>query len=277
MPRRVPSRLTSLTVLALAAWLMMACGSGSKPSAGEVPAPPTLAVTPTPTVTVVSPMELKSYRYRISLTVAGGALDRAVGAGSAPASPSASGTPGTSSFTIDINGEVVNPGREHSETKASLGFIQLSVERIEIAGNAWTRESGGEWKRATPGSTSPVALGTNVDISPARLFAEGGPTFTALNEQLGALPSAEDSVNGITAKRYDLTAPEFRTLFSGAEGLLPGDTQPVETTGSLWIGDNSKVPVRIRLSSTTPDGQPAFQMDMQLSDLNAPIEITPPA
>jgi hypothetical protein len=275
MPRTRPPRLAALAVLSLAAWLVIGCGSGS--SAGDVSVPPTLAVTPTPAPPIVSPAELKSYRYTIMLTVAGGVLGDAAGAATATGSPSATGTPAASPFTIDIAGEVVNPDRERSETRASLGFIQLSVERIEVAGSAWTRESGGEWKRATAGSTSSMALGTNVDISPARLFAEGGATFSTLNEQLGGLASTADSVNGIAARRYDLTATEFRTLFSGAEGLLPGDTQPVETTGSLWIGDDSKVPVRIRLNSTTPDGQPAFQMDMELSDLNAPIEIAPPA
>jgi hypothetical protein len=231
MPRTQPPGLaTALTALALAAGLAAACGS--HPSATPGPASPTPTAAAT-AVAVTSPGELKSYRYTIALTVAGGALGDGAGAAGA-ANPG--GTPAAgASFTIDIDGEVVNPGREHTLTKASLGFIQLSVERIEIGANAWTREAGGPWKRATPGSTSSVALGANVDISPARLFAEGGETFATLNEQLGALPSTEDDVNGIRARRYDLTAAEFHALFSSTEGLLPGDTQPVETTGSLWI------------------------------------------
>ena len=271
------SRAVVATALVLAGTLALAGCSGHGKSAPSTP-----AATPTPTPAVASPGDLKSYRYAIALTVAGGALGGVpTTAGQAPDTQAGAGTPAPSAtpatFTIDINGEVVNPDREHSETKARLGFIELTVERVEIGGTAWTREAGGAWKRATPGGSSAASLGANIDISPARLFAQNGATFTTLNKQLGELPSQEDAVDGMKARRYDLSADEFQRIFSGTEGLLPGDTRPVQTSGAVWIGDESHVPLRMRLDSRTTDGKPAFEMDMKLSDLNGNFAIAPPA
>lgn len=289
-PRRPLRRAApaALACVLAAAVLLSGCGSHH----ADVPAAPVSSFTPTPTQVVASPAALKSYRYAITLTVAAGALNDVTGANgqsrtahdrqatpTAAAGSAATATPTATPqpFKIDITGEVVNPNRQRSETKASLGFIQLTVDRVEIGTQAWTREAGGAWQQATPGASSPASLGTNVDISPARLFAQNGLTFAALNRELGSLPSTQDSVNGVQARRYDLTAEEFHRIFSSAQGLLPGDTQPVQTTGSVWIANATKVPVRLRLNSTSPDGKPAFQMDMTLSDLNGSLSIQPPA
>jgi len=264
---RRDSREPLLAVLLALALAGAACGAGD----GGERRPPTAAPTPAaprpPEVTALA--TLRSYRYHIELHAAGSALP--------PATTPAADTRATDTrFRIAIDGEVVNPDREHSRTKASLGFIELALERVQVGDRAWTRESGGEWKRATPGAPATLP-GGELDISPARLFAAGGATFAALNREIGGIESREDAVNGIPARRYDFTPEQFRRIFDSGEGLLPGDSRPVQTRGSLWVAADTRVPVRIHLTAATADGAPAFELDMTLSDLNAEITIQPPA
>ncbi|MDA0364602.1 MAG: hypothetical protein O3B31_03660 [Chloroflexi bacterium] len=251
-----------------------ACGGADTPasvSGPESTATAARAATAVPDALLVSPAVLSSYRYEIALHIAGGALADTT-AGAATATPTDLAGAG---FTINIEGAVVNPDREHAQTKASLGFIELALERIQIGDRAWTRESGGEWKVATAGSSSP-AIGGELDISPARIFAEGGSALVALNKELRGRDYVADDVNGLVARRYELNAEQFRAAFGGAQGLLPGDSQPLDTIGTLWVAEDSRVPIRIQLTSRDSTGEPAFEMDLTLTDLNDGITIDPP-
>ena len=284
-PARRRRRMRSATRLAaLSAALVVigvtGCGGGDQPepapaAASPAAASPTAAAAAATAIAlppvIVSPDVLTSYRYAIALHVAGSPLEDASGAAATATPADLSGA----TFTITIEGEVVNPDRERARTKASLGFIELALERIQIGDRAWTREVGGEWKTATPGASSPV-IGGDLDISPARIFAEHGSAFVALDAELRALAFTEDEVDGLTARRYELSPEQFRSMFGGEAGLLPGDSQPLDARGTLWIAEDSRLPVRIQLTSTDAEGKPAFEMDLTLTDLNASITIEPP-
>lgn len=269
---------SALGVNAIAAIALLlvaaACSGGDEPAATagpQVGATAAATATGAPDAVLKSPGLLSSYRYEIALHVAGGALAD-VNGDAATATPTDIAGAG---FTITIEGAVVNPDREQAQTTASLGFIELALERIQIGDRAWTRETGGEWTVATAGSASP-AIGGELAISPARIFAEGGTAVVALNQELRGREYVPDSINGLSARRYSLSAEQFRTVFGGERGLLPGDSQPLDTLGTLWIAEDSRVPLRIVLTSTDDQGQPAFEMDLTLTDLNDGITIVPP-
>lgn len=270
--RRRASAVAIATAAALASLLATAaCSGGDTPdpaSSPEATATAAQAATAVPEALFISPAILRSYRYEIALHIAGGALEDPTGAAATTTPTDLAGA----GFTINIEGEVVNPDREHARTKASLGFIELALERIQVGDRAWTRESGGEWKVATAGSSSP-AIGGELDISPARIFAEGGSALVALNKELRGRDYVADDVHGLVARRYELNAEQFRAVFGGAQGLLPGDSQPLDTVGTLWVAEDSRVPIRIQLTSIDGHGEPAFEMDLTLND---GITIDPP-
>jgi hypothetical protein len=260
----------------MAALLLAACGGDAEPPAADAsPTAPALVTptatatpTPTPTPSVTSPATLNAYRYAILLRLSGAALEQ----GQAP--------PGLdledATFEITLDGEVVNPDRHRTLVKASLGFIELGLERVQIGGQVWTREAEGEWRQVTAGAND--LLGGDFDVNPNTLFGADAESVASLGLQLDQLPSTVEMVNDISARRYDFTAEDFRRVFSASPDLLPLEDGENETTATLWVAEDSGVPVRLLLTARSADGEPAFELELNLRDLeDASISIEPPA
>ncbi len=151
----------------------------------------------------------------------------------------------------------------------------LQIESIQIGATTWTR-MGEDWQKTTTKSTS-VMSNSWADVE--RLFG---------NLQ----PVGEDTINGIQCKHY-----VFDDTVSGLSGLGAAQSQ-VRTAGDMWIAAQSDlppVPVRVRLKLHTADlfsmlpaglvpTQPPskqtdvmYEIELDVTDINRPITIRPPA
>lgn len=224
-------------------------GDGEQVAAGEVK--------------LASPDQLTSFRYEMVMEISGS---------------SGSNGGGLSldiEFVIDLSGTVIAPDREQSTIKADLGFFKIEIETIRIGDQAWSREPDGEWEVASTGSD---VLPLDLSISPLDIL--GGSDFSALQALLAGLSGSTESVNGVDAVRYDLTAEQFAQAFpdeGGGEEDLTGDLE--DMTVALWVARDSGILVRLTLEGTTngDDGAGTVKIELNLTDLNSSsITIEPP-
>ena len=215
--------------------------------------------------TLLSPTELRSYRYRMSMEAetAGGE---------------------DTGFDLNLNvqseGAFVAPDRSSSTTVMDLGLLALTVETVQIGTDSWSRTDNGPWEQQGQADDLSGLSDFDVEVSPALFFGEdeerAEASITELSRRLGELDGTPDTVNGISATRYELTSTEFATIF-GVEDEL--DNAAANGTTTIWIADDSKFPVRMELVSTTEeDGQQStVTIVLEFFDLDADdIVIEPP-
>jgi hypothetical protein len=207
---------------------------------------------------------LSSYRYTLTLELAGGFGAPAATAGGAP-------------LTFSIAGEVVAPGREHSTVKANLGLVQLDLETIQVGNRAWTREDRGAWELQEGAAGGPFGLA----IDPVSLLSPGDggldrAAVTRLRDGLRELRASTDTVNGVEALRYTLNADELRRLFAAGAEPLPAGTE-LRGDATLWVTRRDALPLRLQLAARGVREPGELRLELTLSDLNSPsIRIEPP-
>ncbi len=257
---RTPHMLRTLRTafLLLACWLLLAVvscggGDGAEVAAGEVE--------------LASADELTAFRYEMVMELSAG-------------SGSGSGGGGLSmdlNFTMEFAGAVIPPDREQSTIKADLGFVKIEMETIRVGDRSWTREPGGDWEDAAAAGGDMLPL--DLSISPLDLL--GGSEFTSLQVLFFSVSGATESVNGVSAVRYELTAEQFAQAFpsdDAGDALPTGELEGM--TVALWITRDSGIPVRLIIEGTTTeeDGGGSVRIELNLTDLNSSsIEIEPPA
>ena len=184
---------------------------------------------------------------------------------------------------MEISGAFIAPDREQTEVTADLGFIQVRLETIRIGSRSWMREPGGEWEeQAAIGD----GLGLDFAISPIDLFGgDLGDGLGTLGAVVGNLDGTPETVNGVDALRYELTANEFARAFPDSEEFT--DLAGVEAAGvagdfttTIWVARDSGIPVRLVLdgSSTVDGAESSIHVELNLRDVNSDdITIEPPA
>lgn len=265
-------RLPSMALVGLATGaLLIACG-GDSDSGGTATATSTTAGTASTTgasgsddFAARSPESLDSYRYDVTVTLAAAALDTA----DAP-----SGLPLDSDFQIEIMGEVVNPGRERSETSIDLGFLAIATETIRIDGQEWNRQAGGAWEVGTPTGGADALIGT--DFSPSSIFTTDADfSYDDLTARLAAHSWRNEDVEGIATRHYTFTQDEFYEVFATDQRVLPDDMDAT-FVADIWIAEELGVPVKMVIVGTASDGSEVMRLEMLLTDLNSEIAIEPP-
>ena len=248
----------------------VAGGSGARPLRRPAAAPAATATGDG----ARSPADLTSYRYDITVEVSG----EAVGGQGAP-----SGLSLDLDLSMEISGAFIAPDREQTEVTADLGFIQVRLETIRIGSRSWMREPGGEWEeQAAIGD----GLGLDFAISPIDLFGgDLGDGLGTLGAVVGNLDGTPETVNGVDALRYELTANEFARAFPDSEEFT--DLAGVEAAGvagdfttTIWVARDSGIPVRLVLdgSSTVDGAESSIHVELNLRDVNSDdITIEPPA
>lgn len=219
--------------------------------------------------TLESPAALASYRYQMTIDLSGSA---ASGLDGAPAGLSLD-----LELSMELSGSVIAPDREQSKMTVDLGFLTLEVETIRIGDRVWTRESGGEWELQSTADAGLLDLG--FELSPTDFFGDDvtGAGLDAMRAVLADLGGTQETVNGVEAVRYDLSADQF------AQAFPDGDGAPPDATTSIWIARDSGVPVRLVLEATIEGedgdaGESGMRLELNLTDLNSDdIRIEPPA
>jgi hypothetical protein len=252
--------------LACACLTLLACAPGKQADqdAAEATAtPPTVIAAPATSSASLSettadrsvPTEaLRSFRYTLEVRAAN--LD----ASSAPGAPA-------ERVSVTTHGAVAD-GRHQWTAALDLGFGPITTERIAIGSQHWTRDGAGPWlQERTDTPPLPFTLG----IDPSMLAApDSNPRFTRI---LTPLPSTADILEGVEARRYELSVEEARSL------IVPG-SRPADTTltgeSTLWVTRVSALPVRMLIEGTDSQGM-TVRVQLDLRDHNAgDISIAPP-
>ncbi len=231
--RTVPLLLTSFLLLAV-----VACGGDSDVvAAGEV--------------TLGSADELTSFRYDLTISIE-------------------TGEDATSSLAVDLTmgltGAVITPDREQSMVKVDFGFFKIDLETIRIGSQAWSRSLGDDWAEESPGDEE-----LPLDLSPLDIL--GGNEFSSLQAVISGMTGTVETVNGVSAARYDMDAEQFAAAFpddAGSDGDLPTDDLE-NMTISLWVTRDAGIPVRLVLegTSTGEDAGGTVKLELNLTDLNS--------
>ena len=216
--------------------------------------------------------DLTSFRYDMTVEVSGDAA----GGGGLP-----SGLSLDLNLSMAISGAVIAPDREQRELTADLGFIELRLETIRIGDRAWMRELGGDWEEQA--GLGGDALGLDFAVSPIELFGGGG--LEALGTVVSGLDGTLETVNGVEAVRYELTADQFARAFPDSGEFT--DIAGVDATGvegefttTIWVARGSGIPVRLVMdgASAIDGAESSIHVELNLRDFNSDeITIEPPA
>lgn len=189
-------------------------------------------------------------------------------------------------LTITTEGDFVAPDSHAFTyvTESETGALERSV--VIIGPDAWLREPGGEWE-ALAADDSRVAGLVGVAFSTARARFLGGPEFVQVRENVRALASTADFVNGIPVDHYTVAGAGlayFETFVASDELLESVD----DLTWDLWLASDGEWPVRLRATAMitadlailqalglVPPTSWELQIDVSRPDDPA-IEIVPP-
>lgn len=243
-----------LATALLAGLLTLGC-SGDGDDEGSSTAEATETPTPTETLEAASPADLTSYRYSVDVSLLLSILDT---------SEAPEGLPLDAPVRITIDGERVNPDREHASTTADLGFLQVETETIVVGDRRWLREGNGAWKE---GAASGLESFAGLDFRPSVLFADDEGQYDAVAQQLEEYEWVEEDVDGIPARRFTLDEDEFFRLFQ-QDNVLPVEVDAT-LTADIWLARDLGTPVRLLVVGTDEAGDEVVRLELSLRDLNA--------
>jgi len=189
-------------------------------------------------------------------------------------------------LTITTEGDFQQPDRHAFtyRTESGEGAIERSV--VIIGPDAWLREPGGEWE-ALAADDPRVAELVGVAFSTARARFLGGPEFVQVRDNVRALASTPDFVNGVATDHYTVAGAglEYFETFIASDELIENVD---DLAWDLWLAGDGGWPVRLRASATiTADLEilealglvPPTTWELQI-DVSQPgdpaIEIVPP-
>jgi hypothetical protein len=278
--------LTLIMATILAVVSLAACGGGGEekgtpPAAatptGTVTATPAAAGTPsevgtptaeaTPSEEALAPGSLSgvnSYRYTMNMDLHG--LQSLIGEQMA-ALPGQDPTALADHLQMEISGAFVAPDKTESHMSIS-GVDQELV--LTVIGDQ-------EWVSMGDMAIGPIAaMGDISDLDFASMMWQG---FSAEAGGLTCASEKQETVNGV-ATRYcaidSATFEQLTALFGGTEETGNVDQMDLE----MWLAEDGGWPVRVRVhvAGTDDTGQEYdAKLDMDITDVNEAIEITPPS
>lgn len=259
---RQRSRLASLVVIASAMFIFGGCSGDGE---GDSTAPPTETPTPTETLPAASPADLDSYRYAVTVTMLPTVLDT---------SEAPDGLPLDQPIRIEMEGERVNPDREHVRTSADLSFIAVETETVTIGERRWVREGTRSWQE---GGSSALEAFAGMDFRPSTLFADDAGQYNEVAARLQEYDWVEDDRDGIPTRRFTLDQEAFYDLFQSTGRVLPAEVDAT-LTAEIWLERDSGTPVGLLVVGTDESGEEVLRLDLRLWDLDSSeIEVEPPA
>lgn len=257
--RRRSAFLAVAAFLAALPFLLVACGDND----GEDEASQTLP--PTETLVTSSPADLASYRFEIDVWIMPSVLDT---------SEAPSGLSLDKPITLTIDGERLNPDREHAHTTANLNFLQIETESIAVGDRMWIREGSRPWEE---GGSSILATYVGADFRPSVLFADDVGQYDLIAEQLRSYPSTEESLEGVPTRRFTLDQEAFYKLFQSDGVVLPTELNAT-LSAEIWVEQERGVPLRLEVVGVDEASDEVIRLAVRLFDLDTDdIQIEPPA
>ncbi len=261
-----PRWATLALVAGLAAFALLggACRGDEAPAATEE------STLPPPSERFRSPSMLESYRWSLTVEATGDLLD----VGEAPEDLELD----DAILYLDIQGERVNPDREHTTSTITFGYISSERETIVIDGRLWSRQGSGAWRERATLASPEDFIGQDVGLSPAVILGDDDPeTLQRVTDDLMARPYDIQQLDGRDVWHWEL-GPEWAEMTFG-EGLnpLPGRIDPSTYDIEVWTDMETGVAVRMRVTGGSTSDPDAFRLEMALFDLDDPtIEIEEP-
>ncbi len=268
-PTRSPARarpgVTAVlaAMAAIAALVLGACGTMSASST------PTPTPTPGPTERFQGVQSLRSYRYTLSVSAAGGVLDQR----EAP--------PGLDldreTLTIDIEGYWTQPNNEYQSTDIHLGVLAVRQDSIALDGRLWTSVAGGPWAERESLTGPEAFLGQDLPLSPNSIFGRNDDVMLErLAADLNGRPHDSQILNGRQSHHWVLGQDWFDTFAADFAEVLAGVSRDrgMDLRIELWSDIETRVGTKLEVRGTFPgDAEPSILLQMELFDLNDP-EIT---
>ncbi len=238
-----------IAALALVATGAIACKSSSKKAAptatkSTASGTPTMAATGQPT-SVSGASTFKSFHYTVG-------LDFQVNDPNQPQSSLIKGK---------VEGDFVAPDSHSFTSQFQLAGISYSEQAVIIGQDAWYKNSGSDWRATTR---------DDADVKNAISLTSADPGFLQDPEfanNLSALDSQPDTINGVEARRYFIPKGAVQALsqllgnsfLKNAAGL-----QDFQMT--VWLENKTRGLVRAELTATaSPD----------VFGANAPFNVSP--
>ena len=245
-----------IAALLLLGATLVAVGCSGSDDAADATVEPTETPTPTQAITAASPADLASYRYTLTVSILPSLLDTS----EAPA-----GLPLDQEIHLAIQGERVNPDREHAVTSADLGFLQVSTETVVIGDRRWIREANGAW---TEGAGTALESFAGLDFRPSALFADDAGQYDEVARRLNDYEWVEEDLFGVPTRHFTLDQQAFLDLFQGENDVLPVELDAT-LSAEIWLERDLGTPVSLRVVGVDSSGAEVVHLELDLMDLNS--------
>lgn len=205
--------------------------------------------------------KLRSYRYHVTFDMSGAGSDQ--------------------SISFDQTGAFVAPDRSSAKCTGGFGdLLKIEEEDIKIGDQTWVKDD------TTPTGSFELksdASSATCTFTPADILS----SFS--NTDLSSIKGSKETVNGVSAVRYDMDELSAKQLASalgaGTDSSLPPD---LKFTFSIWLAEDGGYPVRELLdmsgtmaptptqASATPQ-QLTIKVETNITNVNdESIQINPP-
>ncbi len=162
-----------------------------------------------------------------------------------------------------VEGDFVAPDSHAFSSSFAFGGLSGTQEVVIIGNDAWIKEAGGDWRRATRADS---AVADAIDLTSA------DPDFLQdpeIGDALSALDSEPETINGVDTLRYHIPKSALPALTSLlGEDFLQDVSGLKEFEMTVWLEEETGALVRADLAaSATPE----------LLGQDAPFDISPDA
>lgn len=211
-----------------------------------------------------------------------GEPDDATEAPGATATESASGT----AIAGHIEGDFVAPNSHAFTQRFEVGGLSGEQSVVIIGPDAWVREGSGDWERLSSDDPEVIDL---LDLTSGDVdFLDS----TELGDDLAALDSESEEINGVATRRYFIPREAVATLVDVLGGDFIGDAAGLEEFEmTVWVGEESGAIIRAEIEAIagpdllgggtgfdiSPDSSVQLSLTIDRTQINDPdIVIEPP-
>jgi lipoprotein LprG len=161
-----------------------------------------------------------------------------------------------------VEGQLAKAGNAKGKVQLDQAGTLSELEFVVIGTTAYVKGPTGGWQ------SLPLSVASSVYDPSAILDPERG-LAKLLDTASGGKTEAQEEIGGVDTYRV---AASFGSTVIAA--LVPG--YGVGASGQLWIGTKDKLPVRIKLQMPAAQGGEASTVLVNLTDYNAPANISAP-
>lgn len=226
---------------------------------------------PPPKPELTGPRVLQSYRWTTELRADSSLFDQSRAPEALRSAPFV--------LRAHVQGDRVLPDRERSRTVVEPVAIGTR-ESVTVGTQQWNRIGDGPWRvgeEAFPAARAYFGGGASLS---ARAILEPPETseIARLRQEIASMPYGEETVGTGPARRYTLR-PDQVALVVGDASLNPFPvlkTLPAVRI-ELWIDEQRKVLVGLRVAGDTATQPEAFLLELRITEIEPPgLRIDPP-